>query len=368
MQNSKKNLALIFGGRSTEHEVSLVSAYHVAKALEPLDFNVHFIAITKAGEWYRLEGMQGLPKAITSETLPPQAKPVSLAYLGQTTQLISLNSEERWPLDVAFPVLHGNFGEDGTIQGYFKMMNLPFVGCDVLASAMAMDKEVMKRLLLQANLPTARYRNLRLGDQVSYEELVQELAPVLFLKPANAGSSVGVHKIRSQKDLDEGLKDAFRYDDKLIIEEAIQGRELEVAVLGHRDSASASLAAEVHPHADFYSYHAKYVDPNGASFSIPADLSKDLTEEIQALALSCYQILECEGLARVDFFYNEERGFFINELNTLPGFTPISAFPKLWTLTTYSYSELVDKLIHLAFEQHSKKAQRLTHFELLGQG
>ncbi|WP_413290035.1 D-alanine--D-alanine ligase family protein [Bdellovibrio sp. HCB337] len=353
----KKTIALIFGGKSSEHEVSLRSAKNVANALDKSKYDFILVGISKEGSWYRFAGMEVFDQAvrITDKALPTGADPVALISEAGKPLFFSLKNQNKMAVDCAFPILHGTFGEDGTIQGLFKMMNLPFVGCGVWSSAAGMDKEVMKRLLFQAGINNAKYELLTPQNPSSYEEISKKLGSPFFIKPANAGSSVGVHKIKSKADFDSGLKDAFTYDSKVLAEEFVQGREIECSVMGHNRSPKASLPGEVIAHHEFYSYEAKYVDEKGASIVIPAQLTPQEIEKIQKMAVETYQVMGCDGLTRVDFFLKKSGDLFVNEINTIPGFTKISMYPKMWEATGVSYSDLITKLISFAFERHTEE-------------
>ncbi|MBI4084812.1 MAG: D-alanine--D-alanine ligase, partial [Candidatus Levybacteria bacterium] len=299
-------------------------------------------------------------------------------------------------VDVVFPVLHGTYGEDGTIQGLLKLANIPFVGASVLGSAVGMDKDVMKRLLRDAGLPVARFivvkrsdviarseapyhlvqgeatkqsqrdRHGRLGRPrddkgISFNEIVKQLGLPFFVKPANAGSSVGVSKVHNEKEFASAVNTAFSYDSKMLVEEFIKGREIECSVLGN-ENATASLPGEIIPTHEFYDYDAKYIDEKGAALQIPATLQQKKVKEVQALAVKAFQTLCCEGMARVDFFLNKNGKFFVNEINTIPGFTKISMYPKLWEASGVPYSELIDRLIQLAIERHKREQKLKTSY------
>jgi D-alanine-D-alanine ligase len=255
-------------------------------------------------------------------------------------------------LDVIFPILHGPFGEDGTVQGLLKLAQIPFVGADVLGSAIGMDKDVMKRLLLQAGIPTARFlcAHRHCQDKLHFHEIVAALGLPFFVKPANLGSSVGISKVKAEKEFLPALEKAFQFDRKILIEEFIEGREIECAVLGN-EYPIASLAGELIPTHEFYSYEAKYIDEKGAHFKIPAELSLECMSAVQQMAIDAFRILCCEGMARVDFFLKSSGALYVNELNTIPGFTKISMYPKLWESSGMPYSQLLDRLIQLAIER-----------------
>lgn len=326
---SKIRVLILAGGKSAEHEISLESAKNIAAALKQLRSPQYEIILFKIGK----EGKEYL------ETLP--------AILGQ--------------VDVVFPALHGLWGEDGTIQGLLKLANKPFVGASVLGSAISMDKDVMKRLLNQAGIKTARFLVFRPEDEMDFEKIRRTLGLPLFIKPANLGSSVGIHKATNQKEFQKAVKDAFQYDPKIVIEEFLDGREIECAVLGN-ESPKASLPGEIIAKQGFYSYEAKYQDPKGAVLKIPAELPDKITTQIQKLAIQTFRTLECQGLARVDFFLLKNHEIRVNELNTLPGFTKISMYPKLWEKSGLPEPELIDQLIKLATLRFKKEQRQKTSF------
>ena len=359
----KKTIAIIFGGKSAEHEVSLRSAKNVATALDRDLFQPLLIGISQEGSWYRFPNTEIFSQTkITDAQLPAGAEPVTLIAHQGLPVLYSLRDHSKTSVHCAFPVLHGTMGEDGTIQGLFKMVQLPFVGCGVWSSAAGMDKEVMKRLLHQAGIANAHYVLLTPSAKHSYDYLVGELGSPFFIKPANAGSSVGVHKIKSAEDYTSGLKDAFQFDWKVLAEEFIQGRELECSVMGHNHSPKASLPAEVIPQHDFYSYEAKYVDDNGAVLKIPAELPPEAVERIQDLAKKTFHVMGCDGMTRVDFFMKANGDLYINEINTIPGFTDISMYPKMWQVSGLPGKELVSQLIQLGFERHEAEQKLKTSY------
>ena len=266
-------------------------------------------------------------------------------------------------IDVVFPVLHGAFGEDGTVQGLLKLADLPFVGAGVLGSAVGMDKDVAKRLLRDAGIAIARFLVFQVWqrEEIHYADIVSQLGLPLFIKPANAGSSVGVAKVTDEGQFAAAIDDAFRFDRKILIEEAIVGREVECAVLGN-DRPEASAIGEIIPAHDFYSYAAKYIDENGAVLAIPAQLSEEAVRKVQKTAILAYQTLCCEGMARVDFFLKSDNTVVVNEINTIPGFTAISMYPKLWEISGLSYPALIDRLIRLALERHEAEHRLSTNY------
>lgn len=362
----KKKIALVFGGKSAEHEVSINSARNIAKAIDLNKFDLYGLGISVQGSWYLFdqisdwENLKTLNEKSKSSadfsSLKVQA--CSLVFYQGKPQIQLFDANRFLNVDCAFPINHGTFGEDGCIQGYFKMMNLPFVGCDVFASALGMDKDFMKRVLTLAGIPNAKFEVLKKNQPANYSDLIKKLGTPFFIKPANMGSSVGVHKIKNEKEFVEKSREAFQYDHKLIAEEFVQGREIECSVKGTRWQCAASVCGEVVPQHEFYSYEAKYLDDNGALLHIPADLPQHKSEEIRQLAVSVFETLGCEGLARVDFFLKKSGEIYINEINTLPGFTKISMYPKMWEATGLAYTDLITELIELAL-QKSKQDQEL---------
>ena len=340
-------LVVLHGGRSAEHEVSNVSAVHVLRALDPDRYDVVPVGITPEGRWVVNPAIAG---GVRPNELPP-----ALDATGDEVALPDVTAGER---TVVFPVLHGPFGEDGTMQGLLEQLDVPYVGSGVLGSALAMDKCVAKDVLAAHGIPQASYLALRddeVGDD-TVERVGRELGWPVFVKPANLGSSVGVTKVAGPAELAAALEHALGYDEWVVVEEAIVGREIEVAVLGNRD-AEASVPGEIVPANEFYDYEDKYVD-DGAQLLVPAPLTDEQREEARALAVRVFDLLRCEGMARVDFFL-ADRGFLVNEVNTIPGFTPISMYPKLWQASGLSYSALIDRLVDLALERHDRRAGRV---------
>jgi D-alanine-D-alanine ligase len=364
----KLRVAIVFGGRSAEHEVSLQSALNVIESLDRNRYEPVLIGIDKDGRWF-LNGNSmhllhaGDPKLIR---LSAGSEEIALTPNGAASSLISLsNHESIGNVDVIFPVLHGPFGEDGTIQGLARLANLPCVGAGILGSSVGMDKDVMKRLLRDASIPIGRFVTVTSAsrERFAYDKLTGELGSVLFVKPANLGSSVGISKVRNKDEFSRALDLAFEYDLKVIVEEEIMGREIECAILGN-DAPQASVPGEIIPHADFYSYEAKYIDDEGAGLEIPARLSPELVRQVQEIALNTFTALECLGMARVDVFLTPDDRIIVNEINTLPGFTSISMYPKLWAFSGISSTELVDRLIKLAIEDYEKRRKLKVSVEL----
>ncbi|NQU82971.1 MAG: D-alanine--D-alanine ligase [Parcubacteria group bacterium] len=363
MDNKKINVGILFGGKSAEHEVSLRSAKNVIDAIDKEKYNPVLIGINKEGKWLLNDSSCFLLNSDDPEKikLNPASDDVVMApqCSGEIANLS--RSDFNKSIDVIFPILHGPFGEDGTVQGLLKLANIPFVGAGVLGSAVGMDKDVMNRLLRDAGLPIAKFIVLNYTDKPDYAKTVEELGLPMFVKPANLGSSVGVSKVHNQEEFDKAVIDAFQYDTKLIIEENINGREIECSVLGNSNPI-ASLPGEVILKDDFYSYETKYINEDGASIEIPAKLSEDIIKQIQDLAVETFKVLSCEGLARVDFFLQPDNKVVVNEINTIPGFTSISMYPKLWEASGIGYTELIDKLIQLAFERFGREQKLKTSY------
>jgi D-alanine-D-alanine ligase len=346
-------LVVLFGGRSAEHEVSRVTAAHVLRAIDPARYDVQPIAITRDGTWVAAEGAA---KALAAG---PDSLPAALEAAGPPVDLAPAlaGGEGDGPV-VVLPLLHGPLGEDGTVQGLLEVLGVPYVGSGVLGSAVAMDKVVAKELLHANGLPVAAWRVVREHERTTTTAagIADALGLPVFVKPANMGSSIGVSKASTAAALDAALDAAFAYDDVAIVEEQILGREIEVAVLGN-DDARASVAGEIVPSHDFYDYEDKYI-VDGAQLLVPAPLDETEAITVRRLALDAFRALRCSGMARVDFFYEPEgRGFLVNEINTIPGFTPISMYPKLWQASGLGYSELIDELVRLAVDRHTRRAR-----------
>lgn len=363
----KLRIGVIFGGRSGEHEVSLRSAESVINAIDKSKYEVVPIGITKEGRWL----MSGDAAALLPEAVMTTNDPKRVAIIGDPTRQGLTRLDERSvsseQLDVVLPVLHGTYGEDGTIQGLLEMAGVPYVGCGVLASSTGMDKVAMKHLFERAGLTVIEYEwFLRAAWEANREAVMKRVARALgypvFVKPANLGSSVGISKALNKQELAAAIDDASRYDRKVIIERAVNGREIEVSVLGN-DHPIASLPGEIITGHEFYDYEDKYIDTTSRT-EVPAKLPKKISERLQRDAIRAFQAIDGSGLARVDFFV--ERGtnrIIINEINTMPGFTSISMYPKLWEASGIPYAELIDRLIQLAIERHADKARNLTSYQ-----
>jgi D-alanine-D-alanine ligase len=361
MADHKLNVAILFGGKSAEHEVSLQSAKNVIEAIDKTKYKPILIGIDKTGQWLLNDNSQFLLNSENPKLIKLNSSSDEIALIPQSSgEIINLSRPEaKQKIDVVFPILHGPFGEDGTVQGLLKLANVPFVGAGILGSAVGMDKDVMKRLLRDAGVPIAMFMAFKSGDKIDFEAVVKTLGLPCFVKPANLGSSVGISKVKQLDEFAEAVTEAFKYDTKIIIERNINGREIECAVLGNDDPV-ASVPGEVIVNAEFYSYEAKYIDENGAILEIPAKLPGQTIKAIQALAIKTFKVLECEGLGRVDCFLKDDGQVIINEINTIPGFTAISMYPKLWEASGISYTELIDRLIQLAIERFDKEQKLIT--------
>jgi len=349
-------VGVIFGGRSGEHEVSLVSATSLINALDKQKYEVIPIGITQAGRW--LSSGRALQLLKSKEGLEQEPERF-LAPEPNRQALVSVNGESDSQLDVVFPVVHGTFGEDGTLQGLLELANIPYVGAGVLGSAVGMDKIVQKQLYEQAGIPVSKYvwflsSECKAKPKSIVAEVEKKLKYPVFTKPANTGSSVGIMKAHDRKELVNGLAMAASYDRKVVVEQGVKSvREIECSVLGNDDPIS-SVPGEIIPSNEFYDYDAKYVDGKSTSV-IPAKLPKKVGREIQRLAGKAFRVLDLAGMARVDFFVTKKDTIYLNEVNTIPGFTSISMYPKLWEASGISYGELLDRLIALAIDRHREK-------------
>ncbi len=370
-------VGVVFGGRTGEHEVSLASAKAVMDSLERAGHEVVPIGITPEGRWLTA----GDPlRRLTSGEAGGERPATMLPEPGHTS-LLALTSDERrsgrgdatvGALDVVFPVLHGTYGEDGTVQGLLELAGLPYVGAGVLASAVGMDKGFQKTLWRGLGLPVVPFlsttrREIERAPEAVLERAEASIGYPCFTKPSNLGSSVGVHKAHTRAELLAGLRDAARYDTDLLIEQAVDARELECSVLGN-DEPVASVVGEIVPNAEFYSYRAKYLDGTSRSV-IPADVPPAIAETVRELAVRAFASLRCSGLARVDFFLERGTGrVFLNEINTMPGFTTISMYPKLWEASGVPFAELVDRLVRLALERFDERSRNETRYQALEVG
>jgi D-alanine-D-alanine ligase len=387
----KLRVGILFGGRSGEHEVSLLSAASVLNAIDKEKYEVVPIGITKDGRWLTAEHAEDLltgklvleprhlragdpdttqPAAVLARgeavVVPPEPvhRHSGLVPFQTDAALTRRASDRAINVDVIFPVLHGTFGEDGTIQGLLELADIPYVGAGVLGSAAGMDKDIMKSLFLAAGIPIVKHVTILRGawtkDAKKVQKMVEsKLSYPVFVKPANLGSSVGISKVHNRKELGPAIEEAAKFDRKIVIEQGVGGkkekaREIECSVLGN-DEPVASLPGEIVPGKEFYDYTAKYVD-EGSQLIIPAKLTKAETKRVQDLAVAAFRAVDCSGLARVDFLMDPKtRKIFLNEINTMPGFTAISMYPKLWAASGLEYADLIDQLIQLGLERHEDK-------------
>lgn len=346
VSKKKITVGVLFGGKSAEHEVSLQSAKNIIEGIDQKKYDVVLIGIDKNGTWLPA----GTSKNLLTNGIDPKLLKLNKQNGSKQSSSLTVLTNHSNNIDVVFPVLHGPCGEDGTVQGFLTLANIPFVGAGVLGSAVGMDKDVMKRLLTEANIPIGKYMVIKKHAPVTYTHIVRKLGSPFFLKPANMGSSVGVSKVATQSEFKKALQEAFMHDKKVIAEKYIKGREIECAVLGN-EKPVASVPGEIIVHDSFYSYTTKYIDENGATLAIPAQLSKKQIKQVQKMAIDVFQTLECRGLGRVDFFLQDDGKFLVNEINTMPGFTSMSMYPKLWEASGISYTKLIDTLIRLALEE-----------------
>lgn len=358
----KLKVAVIFGGKSAEHEVSLRSATNIFNAVDRARFTPLLIGVDKNGVWHYNQNYVTEHVNLAEDDYFAEATAVCLLHKSDKVQVVSQETNEVLTcLDIIFPIIHGTYGEDGTLQGFLKAMAIPFVGPDVLGSAIAMDKDVAKRLLRDAGIPIAKFHTIYKYNpfEYSFEKVVASLGLPLFVKPANAGSSVGVSKVMDENAFKTALLTAFQYDNKVLVEEAVVGKEVECAVLGN-EQVQASVVGEIVPTQDFYSYDAKYINADGANLRIPAEIDEAVAEEIRQYAMKAFKTTYCEGMARVDFFLTKENRLVLNELNTLPGFTEISMYPKLWEASGISYKDLITELITLSLLRDNRDSELLT--------
>ena len=362
MTGERIHLVVLFGGESAEHDVSCTTAAHVLRAADPERYRITPVGISTEGQWALAH------EAVEALIEGPHAVPGRLNPAGTdvspTPMLADVSATDE--LTVVLPLLHGLMGEDGTVQGMLDLANVPYVGSGVLGSAVSMDKAMAKQVLAAAGIPQARYRAFAEHELTPAlpTEIVDELGLRVFVRPANMGSSVGVSKAKSIEELRDAIDHALTYDEIVVVEEAIVGREIEVAVLGGT-APEASVPGEIVPGEEFYSYEDKYVT-DGAQLLIPAPLADHEVERVRALATDTFRALRCDGLARVDFFYEMDdagngRGFLCNEVNTMPGFTPIPMFPKMLIASGMTYGEIIDRLVELALERHARRRRNTKH-------
>lgn len=354
----KLNVALLYGGRSVEHEISVRSAKNVATYIDRESFNVTLIGISKTGSWF-LNAF--IDDKIESGT------PISIQLDAHSPYFIKRSDDTHIKVDVVFPILHGTDGEDGSIQGLFKSMNLPVVGSGVLGSAISMDKIISKKILKEGGVPVANYLafNRSQKEEITFEKVVNELGLPFMVKSAALGSSVGVSMVKSENDFKTALEDSFRYDQNIILEEFVKGRELECAVIGN-EQLKASFPGEIImiKDYDFYTYEAKYEDEDAIEIKLPAEVDAETTEKIRQNSMKAYQALRCEDFARVDLFLKEDGSIIVNEINTIPGFTSASMFPMMWQQMGMTYTELISELIHLCLQRFNTSKDLETDYDV----
>lgn len=354
----KKTVAVLFGGRSTEHEVSLTSASYVLENIDKTKFSVIPVLISREGRWFLYEEKLLRKKDCLIQEMEkayPTLKPIILDYTRKGKLLDLENSSEIFQLDAIFPILHGTFGEDGTIQGLAKMANLPCVGAGVMASATGMDKIIMKNLFLSAGLPVLPFlfftrQEWKEKKQEILKKIEKQFTFPIFVKPANGGSSIGISKVKNWQDIEFAISEASRFDRKILIEQGIEARELECGILGN-ENPKASVVGEIIPKREFYDVVAKYIE-DSTQTPIPADIEKSISQFVQEIAIKAFLAIDCCGFARVDFLMEKNtQNIYLNEINTIPGFTSISMYPKMWEASGICYQELITKLITLAIER-----------------
>jgi D-alanine-D-alanine ligase len=353
----RAKVGILFGGRSAEHEVSVVSAQGVMAAIDTDRFQPMPIGVSRTGTWLTPAQTEQALARIRSERLKALEEPLGDGILYRTQALTALRR-----VDIVFPLIHGTNGEDGTLQGLLELIGVPYVGAGVAASAVGMDKALQKTIFRQLNIPvaddvvvsTSMWHRDPNGVRQGIEATISYPC---FVKPANGGSSIGTSKVRSQEDLDQAMDEAFRYDRKVLVEKHIDARQVETAVLGN-DEPEASPVGEVTFENEFYDYSAKYDDPR-TQLHIPADMPASTSDRLRELAIEAYKAIDCAGFARVDFFLTSDNQLLLNEVNTIPGFTPMSMYPKLWEYAGISYRDLITRLIELGFERHSEKGNAI---------
>lgn len=337
-----KNILIFCGGRSAEHEISIISARNILKALDRDYYNPHVVGIGRDGSWRYLKSSIS-DDLISLDELSSHDSTCCLAFENQASYLKA--PEQSIKIDIAFPILHGPYGEDGAIQGLLEFLRCPYVGSGVLASALGMEKDLFKKVLSFHNIPLVPSCTLTQESIIPFESVVSRFQTSdLFVKASSLGSSIGVYKVKNAKEFQAALELAFQYAPKVVVEKGIKGRELECSVLGTLNP-QVSGVGEIVPNHEFYSYEAKYLDPQGAKLIMPAPLSQEVEKKIQELSLKVFQILGCTGMARVDFFLENDSDVYVNEINTIPGFTSISMYPKLWEMNGVPYRDLISFLI-----------------------
>jgi D-alanine-D-alanine ligase len=347
------DVCILFGGVSTEHSISISSARNIYEGMDKSKYNVTLVGITKEGKWYLQE-----PEIFKKKDLKKVRRTESeVAFLpGSKGRFLNIpNLQKSIKVDVVFPVLHGFSGEDGSIQGVLGYVDVPYVGNKILSSSICLDKDVTKRLLQGSNIPIPKFMSFRKGQRIDNSEIVYKLGLPIVIKPANLGSSIGITIVKKVLGINGAISRAFLYDKKIVVEEYVEGRELECAVLGNR-KPEVSCIGEVIPNDEFYTYSAKYSAKSKAEIKIPADIQKQQETNIRRLAFKVFKILSCEGLARIDFFLKKNGDILVNEINTMPSFTDVSMYPKLWQESDIDCTDLIDKLIELAIKRYEEES------------
>ena len=359
----KLRVAILFGGKSAEHEISLISARNIVEAMDKTKYDVVAIGIDKQGRWHLDEGARLLHGVAQSAVDFKDAKNIAAVRPGDTaTPVVRSSGSGLGAIDVVFPVLHGPFGEDGTIQGLFELAGVPFVGSGCAASAVGMDKAFMKGVFASVGLAQAQYRVILHYQRERARSMVEPLGLPLFVKPANLGSSVGVSKVKRWEELDEALDLAFEYDRKIVVEEGLDAREIELGILGNEEP-EASVVGEIVPDREFYDYDSKYSAESRTELRIPAPIHAAAVREAQELGVRVFHAVDASGYARVDFLMDRRSGkLYVNEINTIPGFTSISMFPKLWDASGIDYDDLLSQIVDLAFERHRQRRALRTDY------
>ena len=365
-KNKKRRIGLSYGGNAYKHDVSKRSAHNSYDAMNKDRYDVSLFLMTKDGYFLDHEASSRVFDGEPEDEVAKQ----ELSKLDTRNPLAPiLNLGEAADIDVLFPIIHGNLGEDGTIQGLLRLLHKPYVGTGILGSAMSFDKDITKKIVKLAGVPTTRYEVVTplTAEQFSYQSLSDKLGRTLFIKPANQGSSVGIHKVENEAEYSEGLRDAFRYDNKVLIEEAIEGpEELEISILGNDHPIASKIGAIKVPASDaFYTYDNKFVDASQVQFDVPVDISDELAQKITEMGLTTYRALGLKGMARIDYLVSKDDQPYMSEVNTLPGFTNISLYPQLFAASGISYSELIDRLVQLAIDEFERQTKILYDFKPL---
>ena len=363
----KMHISVICGGQSTEHEVSIQSARNILNTLDTAKYLSSIIFINRSGQWYLIEKEAFLSQVLKNLIKEGQATPITIAFGEASHPWQALNGDgNRYPADCVFPVVHGTQGEDGTLQGLLELLKVPYVGANVKSSAVCMDKDFTKTLLRAMGIRVVNWYMLSPQDTVSglYQRLINQWnISEFFVKAVSLGSSVATVPVKTEDELQKAVQEVFRYDDRLMVEPRIRGREIECAVLGN-ENPKASLPGEIIPHYDYYSYNAKYLDPNGAITVTSVDLPESIIKHIQQTAIDAFKAVHCSGMARVDFFVTPENEVMVNEINTIPGFTNVSMYPKMWEVSGLPNKNLLDQLIALAIERHHAQQKLIRCYQV----